>query len=286
MPDSIFTYDPAAAFEVRVIDEVYRRDADGDWAVRLYQPQGPGPFPAMLDVHGGAWSTGSHLNNERVDCALAACGLLVAAIALRQAPQHCYPAQPTDVNTGTRWLKANAARFNADPATVGAFGSSSGGHSLMLSVLKPRDRRYAAEAVAGAEGLDATVRYAICGWPVLDSYARYVYARDAGIERLMKSSENYFGDEATMKEGNPQLVLERGEQTATPPVLILQGTADDNVPLAISERFVASYRAAGGEIARELFPGMPHAFAREPGPETDRAIALMKAFIARLACPG
>jgi dipeptidyl aminopeptidase/acylaminoacyl peptidase len=84
-----------------------------------------------------------------------------------------------------------------------------------------------------------------------------------------------------MKEGNPQQVLERDEHTALPPVLILQGTDDDNVPLSISERFVATYRAAGGSVERELFPGMPHAFAREPGVESDRAIALMKAFLGR-----
>lgn len=286
MPETICSYDPKATYEVRVFDEVYRSGADGDWSVRLYQPQGPGPFPALLDVHGGAWSTGSNLNNERVDAALAACGMLVAAISLRQAPAHRYPCQPADANYGTRWLKANAARLNADPATVGAFGSSSGGHSLMLSVLRPDDPRYAAEPVpnsenGGGEDEDATVRYAVLGWPVLDSHARYLYAKKAGIERLMKSSEAYFGDEATMREGNPQLVLERGEQTATPPLLILQGTADDNVPLEISERFVASYRSARGTIRRELFAGMPHAFAREPGPESDRAIAVMKAFIAR-----
>ena len=84
-----------------------------------------------------------------------------------------------------------------------------------------------------------------------------------------------------MKEGNPQLILERGEAAELPPVLILQGTADDNLPLAIPHRFVESYRAAGGNVELELFPGMPHGFARDPGPETDRALALMKAFIAR-----
>ena len=84
-----------------------------------------------------------------------------------------------------------------------------------------------------------------------------------------------------MKEGNPQLILERGEPTELPPVLILQGTADDNVPLSIPYRFVESYRAAGGNVELELFPGMPHGFARDPGTETDRALALAKAFIAR-----
>ena len=284
MPDLVSGYDPNAKFDVRVFDEVYRSDSSGDWPVRIYQPDGPGPFPALIDVHGGAWSTGSYLNNERVDSAIAGCGLVVAAIEFRQAPGHRYPAQVADVNFGIRWLKANAKRLNADANSTGAFGSSSGGHSLMLAVMKPNDPRYACEPLPNGKTMSATVRYAICGWPVLDSHARYHYARDAGIERLMKSSENYFGDEATMKEGNPQGILDRREFEDLPPTLILQGTNDDNVPLEISERFVASYEAAGGAIRRELFPGMPHAFAREPGPETERAITLMKAFIAdRLA---
>ncbi|MBG02643.1 MAG: alpha/beta hydrolase [Rhodospirillaceae bacterium] len=274
------TYDPTAQFDIDVSEEIYRSGPDGDWPVRLYRPQGDGPFPVLLDVHGGAWSNGSYLNNEDVDRALAASGILVAAIEFRQAPEHVYPAQVADVNYGTRWLKARAADLGGDPATLGALGTSSGGHSLMLSVLKPSDPRYAAETLAADPSADATVRYAINGWPVLDSHARYLYARDAGVERLMKSSENYFGDEDTMREGNPQLVLERGEQTALPPALILQGTKDDNVPLAISERFVATYESLGGSIERVLFSDMPHAFTREPGPETDRAIQLMKSFIA------
>ncbi len=182
---------------------------------------------------------------------------------------------------GTRWLKTHAARLGGDAATLGAFGTSSGGHSLMLSVLKPTDPRYAGEAMSGDKGLDASVQYAITGWPILDSHARYIYARDAGVERLMKSSKNYSGDEATMREGNPQLVLERGEQMHLPPTLILQDTKYDNVPLEISERFVEIYKSRNGSIKRELFPDMPHAFARDPGTETDRAITLMKTFIAQ-----
>ena len=274
-------YDPSARFDIDISEEIYRSGPDGEWPVRLYRPQGTGPFPTLLDVHGGAWSSGSYLNNESVDRALAATGIVVAAIEFRQAPQHTYPAQVADVNFGTRWLKTHAARLGGDTATLGAFGTSSGGHSLMLSVLKPTDPRYAAEAVSGGEGLDASVQYAITGWPVLDSHARYIYARDAGVERLMKSSENYFGDEATMRKGNPQLVLERGEQTHLPPTLILQGTKDDNVPLEISERFVEIYKSRNGSIERALFPNMPHAFARDPGPETDRAITLIQTFIAQ-----
>ena len=58
---------PAADYDIEVTEEIYRQGNDGEWPVRLYRPLGDGPFPALLDVHGGAWSNGSYLNNERVD---------------------------------------------------------------------------------------------------------------------------------------------------------------------------------------------------------------------------
>lgn len=274
------TYDPAAAYEIEAFDRVYRTGQGADWPVRIYQPQGDGPFPVLIDVHGGAWTRGNYLNNELIDSALAATGLLVLALEFRQSPDHPYPAQVQDVNYGTRWAKTHAADFNGDPGNVGGLGTSSGGHSMMLSALRFGDPRYAAEPVPGGEDQTAELRYVIAGWPVLDSHARYLYAKQAGITRLMEPSENYFPDEAAMQEGSPQQSLDRGEHGVLPPLLILQGTADDNVPLEISERFVASYTGKGGAAERVLFPGMPHAFAQKPSPDTDRAIALMKDFLA------
>jgi len=244
-------------------------------------PVGGMGFSGVGDLSGSTLTSDGYVTSGTIDMNLTLAGILVAAIEFRQAPQHTYPAQVADANYGTRWLKARAAALNADAASVGGLGTSSGGHTLMLSALRPSDPRYAAIPVPDGAGQDATLRYAMTGWPVLDSHARYLYAKEAGQDRLMKSSESYFQSEAAMKEGNPQQVLERGEHTSLPPVLILQGTDDDNVPLSISERFVATYRAAGGSVERELFPGMPHAFAREPGAESDRAIALMKAFLGR-----
>ncbi|HWP57393.1 MAG TPA: alpha/beta hydrolase [Candidatus Acidoferrales bacterium] len=280
MIDAI-AYEPERAYDVRVYDVTYREDGDGRWLARIYRPEGAGPFPALLDVHGGAWNRGSYTSNESIDRALAATGIVVAASALRRAPKYPYPSQVADVNYGARWLKARAQDFNADGRRLGGLGSSSGGHTIMLSAMRPRDARYSALPLAGGESLDATFAYIVAAWPVLDCYARYLYAKETGRAQLVESTEAYFGNEEAMKEGNPQLILERGEPVELPPVLILQGTNDDNVPLSIPHRFAESYRAAGGSVQLELFPGMPHGFARDPGPETERALALTKAFIAR-----
>ncbi len=275
------SYDRKATFQVETFDRIYRSGDGEDFPVRIYQPQGAGPFPVLVDVHGGAWSRGTYLNNVNIDSALAATGMLVMALEFRQSPKHVDPAQVVDVNYGTRWAKTHAAEFNGDPDNVGGLGTSSGGHSMMLSALRYDDPKYAAEPVPGGESRDASLRYAITGWPVLDSHARYLYAKASGVARLIEPSETYFPDEAAMVEGSPQQSLERDEHTALPPMLILQGTKDDNVPLNISERFVETYRAKGGDVERILFPDMPHAFAQKPGPDTDRAISLMKDFLAQ-----
>ena len=133
------SYDRNATFEVKAFDRIYRSGDGEDWPVRIYQPQGDGPFPVLVDVHGGAWSRGTYLNNVNIDTALSETGMLVMALEFRQAPKHIYPAQVMDVNYGTRWVKAHAAEFNGDPENVGGLGTSSGGHSMMLSALRHDD---------------------------------------------------------------------------------------------------------------------------------------------------
>ncbi len=274
------TYNPSQKLDVQVRDLEYRNDGQESWMVTIFQPEGSGPFPALLDVHGGAWNRGDRSADEVMNRALAASGIVVAAVDFRLAPAHPYPAQVQDVNFATRWLKAHAAEFNADPATVGGMGCSSGGHTLMLSAMRPSDPRYAALDLPEASGHDATVAYNVCCWPVLDPYARYLYAQESN-ERLAASSKAYFLDQDAMKEGNPQHILERGENVLLPPTLIIQGTRDDNVPLSIPQRFDTAFRAAGGDIQVEYFADQVHGFGNMPGPESDRAIGLIKAFIAR-----
>jgi acetyl esterase/lipase len=149
------------------------------------------------------------------------------------------------------------------------------------AVMRPNDPRYAALPLPEAQGYDATLLYLLCCWPVLDPYARYLYAQQAHSDRLVASSEAYYLTVETMKEGNPQQILERGERVELPPALIIQGTSDDNVPMSIPTNFVKAFRAAGGEIQLEIFPGQVHGFGNTPGPESNRALELMKAFVAR-----
>jgi len=272
-----------AAYDVTSEDIEYQRIDGEPLPARLYRPRGTGPFPAVVGVHGGAWTSGDRTNNAAIDQALAATGTVVLALDFRIAPRWRYPAAVADVNFGIRWLKAHAGQFDTRPDWVGAVGSSSGGQQMLLSAMRPRDPRYAAASAPELADVDAEIAYAVACWPISDPLARYRMAQARGNERLVQAHNDYFETEEAMSEGNPQLILERGETVRLPPLLLLQGTKDDNVTPDMAQRFAAAYRAAGGQATLETFADQPHTFVtREPGSVASlRAIELICSFVAR-----
>jgi acetyl esterase len=274
-------YDPSRSFEIRIWETEFRRTPTRTLMARVYQPQGAGPFPTLLDLHGGAWNDKDRLANAPMDEAVAKSGVLVVAIDLTLAPEAPYPASVQDANYGVRWLKAKAREWNGDPSHLGVLGSSSGGHVAQLLALRPRDPRYNAHPLPEAPGIDAAVAYVATRSPISDPYARYLQAEKMKREEMMKKSRAYFNPWEAIHEGNPQEILDRREAVSLPPMLIMQGELDDNVIPAIQERFAASYRAAGGECQLEIFAGCGHIWVADPGPQTERAHEMVKGFIAR-----
>jgi acetyl esterase/lipase len=221
-----------------------------------------------------------------MDKALAAMGMVVVAIDYRQSAQHHYPDSVADVNFAIRWLRANASMFNASPHIVGVFGSSSGGHLVLLNGMRPSDPRYAARPLAGVSPESARPDYIIAVYPISDPLARRAYAQEVGNNAPVKSTDIYFSPPGSLQDGNPQLVLDRHESVKLPPVLLLQGSADangvvkdKNVSPGIQQRFATSYQAASGKMQLELLPGAPHNFVNMAGANLDRALGLMKTFI-------
>ena len=275
-------YDPDARFELVVSEVELRRTAAGRALMaRIYQPQGEGPFPTVLDLHGGAWTRKDRLAEEPMDRALASSGLLVVAVDLTLAGEAPYPACVQDANHAVRWLKANAQRWNGDVSRLGVFGSSSGGHVAELLAMRPHDPRYCALPVAGAPDVDATVSWVAMRSPPSNTIARFENAERRKNETMIQANRTFFSPWESIHEGNPQEILDRGEKVALVPFLIMQGALDDNVLPAMQERFVESYRAAGGACDYRLFENSTHEWVAEPGPQTDKARATVKEFIVR-----
>jgi len=251
-----------------VEDMEYLRHGEQALLLSLYRPNAGGPFPLIIDLHGGAWNTG-----DRTGCAtragvLAKAGFAVAALDFRQGTDR-YPSSSQDVHFAIRWLKSHAARLRLDPGRVGLSGQSSGGHLAALAAMRPNDARYATQPLEDSISVDAQVRCVAMEWPVINPYSRYHHAfksleqpeTASWVKRIPEFHDTYWVDEETMIEGNPMLILERGEQIKTPPALWLQGTPDivhdyrdptTEQSLNEPERFEQNYRAAGGrhEIIR------------------------------------
>ena len=276
------TYDPAGTFELKVSEVEFHRTPKGrQLMARVYQPQGPGPFPTVLDLHGGAWRRKDRLAEEPMDRAIASSGVLVVAIDLTLSDEAPYPASVQDANYGVRWLKAKAAEWNGDPLKIGVYGSSSGGHVAQLLAMRPRDQRYTAIPLAANPSLVATVAYVATRSPISDTYARYQQAERMKRASMIENNTIYFNPWDTIHEGNPQEILDRREPVTLVPMLIMQGALDDNVLPAVQEKFSATYRAAGGACDLTIFEDSEHEWVAKPGPQTDRAREMVKAFIAR-----
>ena len=196
---------------------------------------------AVVSVHGGRWVSQDRLTNAVIDRALAAAGVVVMALDFRMPPVVRYPVPVSEINVAIRWLKQHAAEFGAAPALVGGIGTSSGGHQIMLNALRPRDPRYSAIKLPGGEKLDASLAYVVACWPVLDPLARYRMAKERKMDLHVQSHDAYWPDEAAMGEGNPQLILDRGEAVRLP-------------PCATDPRYRRHDRAAGddGPLPRHL----------------------------------
>jgi len=276
------TYNPHAKFDLKVQEVELRKNQAGRMLMaRIYQPDGPGPFPVILDLHGGGWNNKDRKAEEPMDRALASSGLLVVAVDMTLAPEAPYPASVQDANYSVRWLKANAAKWNGDASRVGIYASSSGGHIAELVAMRPRDPRYNAIPLPQAPNVDATVAFLAMRSPVSNTWARFKNAEDLKRDAMVKNNTTYFVPWESIHESNPQEILERHEKVTMVPMLVMQGALDDNVRPAAQEKFVATYKAAGGDVQFHIFQDSEHEWVAKPGPQTDRAREMVKAFIAR-----
>jgi acetyl esterase/lipase len=275
------TYNPAGNYQLKVWDVEFRKNSKRQLMARIYQPQGQGPFPTLLDIHGGAWHDKDRLANERMCDAAAKSGMLVVAIDTTLSHEAGYPASVQDVNYGVRWLKTRAREWNGDASQLGILGSSSGGHVAELVAMRPRDPRYNAIPLPEAPNADATIAYIATRSPISDCHARYEHMVKTNRPEMIKKTKLFFDPWDSIFEANPALILERGEKVTLPPLLIMQGELDSNVPWQIQDKFAKAWRAGGGECELEIFKGCEHMWIHDPGPQTDRAHEVLKAFIAR-----
>ncbi|NER33758.1 MAG: alpha/beta hydrolase [Oscillatoria sp. SIO1A7] len=109
--------------------------------IRIYRPEGTGPFPILVYFHGGGWVVGSL---ETVDfiCRNLANGAdcIVVSVAYRLAPEHKFPAAAEDAYAATKWAAENAAAIGGSDGKIALAGDSAGGNLAAVVALMARDK--------------------------------------------------------------------------------------------------------------------------------------------------
>lgn len=224
----------ARSFEVRR-GLVYARPGGEALAADAWIPEGRGPFPAVLLVHGGGWSGGKRADMDSIAKRLARRGFCVLNVDYRLAPAHRYPAALEDLRAALKWLRAHAGEIKADPARVGAWGYSAGAHLAGLLA-------YESNAAAG---LKAAV---LGGTPAdLRRYPRGpMVVRFLGKE--MKDDPELYARASLNAHAGPH----------SPPTYLYHALGDSLVEPDQARLLAGALRGAGAESELDLVPWSGH----------------------------
>lgn len=245
-------------------DIVYGRAGEVELKLDLIQPDGSGPFPLVICVHGGAWMSGSKSGYLPVMQMLAANGYAAAAVEYRFAPVHKFPAQLDDVRTAVKYLRLHASELKIDPERLTLMGDSAGGHLVLMLGAK--------EHFPGVRGV-----INLCGPSDISRWQ----AAPAGEKAIGMTTnhllETVFGtsdrSSPVLRNASPLYFIAKGG----PAVLTLHGDADPTVKLEQSEWLHQALRKAGAPEKLVILEGAGHGFQ---GEHLQRAIAAVVAFLA------
>jgi alpha-L-fucosidase 2 len=236
-------------------DIEYGRAGDVPLLLDAKIPEGEGPFPIAILVHGGGWSSGDKKGAEKPNSGadispwfepLTQAGFVWFSINYRLAPQHRWPACFDDVQTAIRWVKAHAAEFKGDPKRIAIFGHSAGGHLALLAALQTNP--------------DTRVQAAVGYAPVTD-FEQELPTR-GGVSKSLQDLHgltNEVTPEALkiLRETAPIHHIQQ-PKGGHPPILILHGDLDKTVPLQQTLNFQSKLRANSVRSDVFIIPGAPH----------------------------
>jgi alpha-L-fucosidase 2 len=225
-------------------DIEYGRASGESLRLDAHIPDGTGPFPMVVMVHGGGWTSGDkHKDITVVLERLTKSGEFTwFSINYRMAPTNHWPTCFEDVQTAVRWAKAHAAEYKGDAQRVALMGYSAGGQLACLAAVRARE--------------DTRVQAVVGFSPPTDMVADT--ERRGG---LSKSLQALFGretvDDATtalLKEMSPITYVKPG----LPPFLFVQGDADRTVPYNQTLAFMSKLKENGVTNDMITIKGAPH----------------------------
>jgi acetyl esterase len=235
--------------------------------VRVYTPQGTGPFPGLLVFHGGGWTVGNLAIADGPNRSLAnATGCVVVAVNYQKAPEHPFPTALDDCFACVQWVLENAPALDIDPTQIGVAGDSAGGNLAAAVCLKAR------------EAASVRLSFQVLIYPALDPDMDYPSARDnAEGYGLTTEAMRWFWDhyvpDAAQRDNPLAAPLRAPSLHNLPPAIVVTAGYD---PLRDEgERYADRLEEAGVPVIRRRYPATIHGFLWMAGALTDDFRQLM-----------
>ncbi len=224
----------------------------------IYLPtSGSGPFPLILEVHGGAFKAGDKTPSQLAK-AFTAKGYAVAALNYRLSSEAIFPAAIYDLKGAIRWLRANDTQYNMDTTNIGAIGGSAGG-SLVALLGTSGDDTSLEGTVGGNLEESSKVQAVVDMFGPIDLPELQNDREEKGYNLSPVESE-YVGCEIIESSCTGATTASALYYVSSndPPFLILHGMIDNQIPIAQSERLYAALIAAGVDANIIKIPSAGH----------------------------
>lgn len=243
------TAEPVAKIEDRQIP-----GPEGPLRIRIYTPQGMGPFPVLVYFHGGGWVFGNLESHDAICRALTnAANCITVAVDYHLAPEYKFPVPTEDCYAATEWVASNTASFNGDETRIAVGGDSAGGNLAAAVSQMARDRG------------GPTLVYQLLVYPITDYMPDVPSYRENGEGYYLTRADmawfwnHYLGNEAEGK--NPYASpLQATSLNGLPSAMIITAEYD---PLRDEGELYANRLKEAGILTTLIrYPGMIHGFIR------------------------
>lgn len=234
-----------------------------------------GKAPVLLQIPGGAWTTGNKRGQAHpLMSHLAELGWVCVATNYRHSPRNTWPDHIVDVKRALAWVKENISRYGGDPDFVAITGGSAGGHLCSLAALTPNDPAFQ----PGFEDADTSVVAAVPVYGRYDWFSTEGEGRREFVDLLQKFvvKKKFATHRDTYVDASPIRRL----RADAPPFFVLHGHDDSLIPVGEAEEFVEELRAVSkNPVAYAKLPHAQHAFDIFSSPRAHRSAEAVARFL-------
>lgn len=251
MKDRGISMDPKLA-AIATRDVTYTDAGGGQQPIRIYTPEGSGPFPLIVYFHGGGWVIADIDTYDASARALAAgTEAVVASVEYRKGPENKFPAFHEDANAAYAWLIENSGSLNADASRVAVAGESAGGNLAINVALNARDNKL------------TLPRHILSVYPIAGnemdtpSYQAHADAKPLSKPAMEWFAQNAFTDMSQATDPRVDL-KDRTDLAGLPPVTIINAQIDPL--LSDGEQLAAALEEQGVNVEQKTYEGVTHEF--------------------------